>query len=1124
MAASGSSRSVERRTLFYLVAWTFVMMDGISLCTAAYDPFIFSFTRHSYNATIAENVRGRAFVTPDEKMGIMMADPTLEVKYKITSGDNEKFFKAESKLVGDFCFLLIRTHTGNNDVLNRERRDEYVLQVRATIKSRGQHKFNLRAKTQVRVTVLDTNDLSPLFHPNDYEVQVAEDAPLHRSVVRVSASDADIGINGEVYYSLDPNFLVRSNQFAIHPTSGVVTLTRPLSHHDKPVHDFSVLAHDRGPKTTSANARAAHVRVNVRQVNLHDPVIFVQHLSSVVEDSNVDVYAIVKVTDEDDGVHGEIGDVEIVSGDDDGLFRMQKASRPHEYNIVVLSFLDREVAPYGYNLTIAATDNGSPPRSTTKLVKVRVTDLNDHAPQFPRSKYETTVEELAPVGTPVLRVSATDTDVGRNALVRYRIVAGNNDGSFVVDANTGVLKVAKRLDAETKKEYELTLMATDQGNNGMRKNSTTRVSVSVSDNNDEDPVFVTSSSEVTLSENEPAGTAVFTARAVDSDQGENGYVSYSIANLSPTPFSIDHFTGEIRTREQLDYETQRRTYLLKVRASDWGSPYRRQTEMTLRVNVRDVNDNRPQFEKVDCVGQLYRRAPIRTPILTLSAVDFDSGNIITYLVVSGNEDRCFDLDPSSGLVSLACSLDDVRAKERFLNVTATDGLNFADEMAVKMTLVNRQTVAFQCRDVGVVAHLKEQLVLSEKNNQGDQEDQIAQMPIRYGANRHQPRFAPERFDLPAAFRVNESAPVGHKIAIVKAVDRDLGYNGQVVYVISDGDVDGCFQMDTYGGALRVSAPLDRERRSVYRLNVTAWDLGRPQRGSWRAVEVEIDDVNDNPPVFDKAVHSVTVSEGVVNGSVVVRLRATDKDIGRNARVTYSLFTDTEDFAVDPVEGTVKVTSKLDREKQEVYELRVKATDGGLERAMSAIAVVRVKLTDVNDNAPKFAMEQYTTRIREDVPQGAILIALWARDPDLGAGGHVTYSLPDVSSDPDLPFEVDPDFGVIRVTKGLDFESRQMYNLSVRARDEGSPPMESMTHVLVEVMDVNENQQSPIFDDFVLMGRVAENKSPGTFVMQVEARDEDDPWSNNGMVVYSIRDGDGLGRFVIDEQGEEFIVI
>lgn len=188
----------------------------------------FRFTQPVYNVSIPENSIGKTYVAPEERMGIKLAsaDSDVDIRFRIMSGDRDKFFKAEERTVGDFCFLLIRTRTSNVDVLNRERKDRYVLEVRATSSKRdGRNRgVTLEADTTVIVTILDTNDLNPLFYPIEYETTVTEDTPLHRSILRVIAEDADLGRNGEIYYS----FAEETDQFAVHPVSGVITLTRPL--------------------------------------------------------------------------------------------------------------------------------------------------------------------------------------------------------------------------------------------------------------------------------------------------------------------------------------------------------------------------------------------------------------------------------------------------------------------------------------------------------------------------------------------------------------------------------------------------------------------------------------------------------------------------------------------------------------------------------------------------------------------------------------------------------------------------------------------------------------------------------------------------------------------------------
>uniref|UniRef100_A0AAV2J5P5 Cadherin domain-containing protein n=1 Tax=Knipowitschia caucasica TaxID=637954 RepID=A0AAV2J5P5_KNICA len=156
---------------------------------------------------------------------------------------------------------------------------------------------------------------------------------------------------------------------------------------------------------------------------------------------------------------------------------------------------------------------------------------------------------------------------------------------------------------------------------------------------------------------------------------------------------------------------------------------------------------------------------------------------------------------------------------------------------------------------------------------------------------------------------------------------------------------------------------------------------------------------------------------------------------------------------------------------------------------------------------------YKARALEDLPVGTVVAWLETQDPDLGLGGQVRYSL---ANDYNGWFEVDKASGAIRLTKELDYETQQFYNLTVRAKDKGRPvSLLSVTFVEIEVVDVNENLYGPYFNQFALTGVIKENSRIGTTLLQVTANDEDD--GRDGEIQYSIRDGSGLGRFTIDEE-------
>lgn len=179
---------------------------GSSIISGANEiPYQFNFSHPIYNVTIPENSVQKTFAiqpyTDKARMGIQLYDDGvhhIDVKYQIVGGDKNKVFKAEERVVGDFAFLTIRTRT-NNIVLNREKGDSYRLKIKATVsRSRSGTKKRIvdEAETIVDVKILDKNDLSPLFYPTKYSITITDDTPLHQSIVRVTAEDADIGING----------------------------------------------------------------------------------------------------------------------------------------------------------------------------------------------------------------------------------------------------------------------------------------------------------------------------------------------------------------------------------------------------------------------------------------------------------------------------------------------------------------------------------------------------------------------------------------------------------------------------------------------------------------------------------------------------------------------------------------------------------------------------------------------------------------------------------------------------------------------------------------------------------------------------------------------------------------
>ncbi|KAJ8410901.1 hypothetical protein AAFF_G00188580 [Aldrovandia affinis] len=1055
----------------------------------------FLFTHSLYNATVYENSAARTYANSKIKMGITLVHRSWDIKYRITSGDEEGFFKAEEYVLGDFCFLRVRTKGGNSAILNREIQDNYVLTVKATVKG-----DILETWTKVNVQVLDMNDLRPLFSPTTYSVTIPESTPLRTSIAQVTATDADIGSNGEFYYF----FKEKMELFTVHPTSGVISLSGRLNTDEQNRYDLEILAVDRGMKLYGNNgvSSTAKLFIHVERINEHAPVLnVVTHIPSLMDKDPI--YAVITVEDLDEGLNGEIESVTIVAGDPSEQFTLDRSAVSNEFQIKASEAVDWDHFPYGVNLTLQAKDRGFP----QKFSAVRVVHLLVKRPQpveakFEKEVYEMMLNEISPVGTIVeaVKISPEPDDA------EYILSPTADSAYFKMNTLTGVITTAREFTMVNQDVFELEVVEVDSE---MR----VKVRVIIEDANDNTPMFSQPTYEVFVNESIPIGTNILTVSAVDDDKGENGYITYTIASLQTLPFKINQFTGVISTTKELDFESSSESYVFVVRASDWGAPYRRENEVNVTVHLENVNDNQPLFEKIACQGVISRDFPTGEVITTMSAIDVDELELVKYKILSGNERGFFDLNPDSGVLSLRRSLVTASPKNGVfsLKITATDGENFSDPMFVNVSIVHGKTTSksFNCKETRVAQKLAEKLLKKAKvNSKPKVEEGFIDL---FSVNRQTPQFDKS---FPSHISVREDLGVSASVFSVKAYDGDAGFNGQIMYVISDGNRDNCFNINMESGLITVFLPMDREKIDRYLLNITIYDLGQPQKSNWRLLTVYVEDANDNAPQFLQESYKTVIPENTAIGTEVIQVEATDKDLGPNAEIYYTVLTSTTQFGINSTNGIVYVAGQLDREFISTFRLKIEARDKAEKGSQKfSVTTLRISLEDVNDCPPAFVPSYYNARVLEDLPVGTVVAWLETQDPDLGLGGQVRYSL---ANDYNGKFEVDKASGVIRLTKELDYEKQQFYNLTVRAKDKGRPvSLLSVSFVEVEVVDVNENLYTPYFSDFALTGFVKENARIGSSVLQVTARDDDT--GRDGDIQYTIRDGSGLGRFSIDEE-------
>uniref|UniRef100_A0A4W6FXB1 FAT atypical cadherin 3 n=1 Tax=Lates calcarifer TaxID=8187 RepID=A0A4W6FXB1_LATCA len=1055
------------------------------------------FTQPAYNASIFENSAARTYTRSEVKMGIILAPPrSLDIRYSIVSGDDEGIFQAEEFVMGDFCFLRVRTNGGSGAILNREVQDNYTLTVKASAQG------GLEALATVYIKVLDTNDLRPLFSPTSYSFIVPESAPLGTSIGRVTATDADVGSNGEFYYF----FRTKVELFAVHPTSGVITLTGQPRVDKQDRFELEVQVVDRGMKLygNSGISSTARLVLTVERVNEFAPVLNAVAVVPSWTDKDP-VYAIVTVEDKDEGVSGEIEWVSIIEGDPLEQFVIDRLPVGNEYRVKTSEFVDWDTFPYGCNITFQAKDRGIPPKfSNIQVVQLLVSKPEPVLANFEKDVYVVQLSEIAPPGTIVEVVKISPASLS----VNYSFSSLSDPMYFDINPLTGVIITTRQLTRISQDFIELEVV------DGISQQRA-RVQITIEDANDNSPVFNRPFYDVSVNESLPVGTVVLVVSAVDYDKGENGYVTHTISGEQSLPFSIDQNSGEVRITRDLDFESSDDIYTFAVRASDWGSPYRRESEVNVTIRLININDNQPLFESVSCRGMISRDFPVSQTIVTLSAVDMDELGMVKYKILSGNELDYFTLNPDSGALSLKRSLavDNLKNGVFNLKLVATDGELFSEPTFVNVSVVRGRMPprGFNCKETRVAQLLAEKMLSKVSAMARPRPDE--RFTDLFSMNKQAPQFEA----LPTSILVREDLPAGASVFQVRARDADTGFNGRILFSIYDGNKENCFNINMETGLITVLQPLDRERSDRYFLNITIYDQGIPQMSSWRLLTVIIEDANDNEPQFYQDSFSALVSENAAIGMEVLTITAYDRDMGQNGQLSYIMLTSVPQFGIDSETGSVFVASYLDRETVPMFTLKVEVRDKA-ERGTrrSSVTTLSIILEDVNDCAPAFIPSSYSARALEDLPPGAVITWVQAQDPDIGPSGQVRYSL---INDFNGTFEVgdvtiNAVSGVLRIRKELDFEKQQFFNLTVLAEDRGVPSLRSETFVEVEVVDVNENLYAPYFTDFAVRGSVKENSRAGTSVLTVSAKDEDK--GRDGVLRYSVRGGSGLGTFTIDE--------
>ncbi|XP_014446258.1 protocadherin alpha-11-like [Tupaia chinensis] len=270
------------------------------------------------------------------------------------------------------------------------------------------------------------------------------------------------------------------------------------------------------------------------------------------------------------------------------------------------------------------------------------------------------------------------------------------------------------------------------------------------------------------------------------------------------------------------------------------------------------------------------------------------------------------------------------------------------------------------------------------------------------------------------------------------------------------------------------------------------------------VEVEVKDINDNPPLFSVKEQRLQIFESKQSDSRFPLEGASDEDVDENALLTYRL-SENEYFSLESPTNSKQskrlsliLKKSLDREKTPELNLLLTATDGGKPQLTGSVQLF-IRVLDVNDNDPEFDQSEYKVRLMENAAVGTFVIKLNATDRDEGVNGEVTYSLMSIKPNGSPLFILDRNNGEMRVNGTLDYEENKFYEIEVQATDKGTPPMAGHCTVWVEILDANDNP--PEVTVTTLSLPVREDAQSGTVIALISVSDPDS--GVNGQVTCSL---------------------
>ncbi|XP_044262289.1 cadherin-89D isoform X1 [Tribolium madens] len=782
--------------------------------------------------------------------------------------------------------------------------------------------------------------------------------------------------------------------------------------------------------------------------------------------------------------------------------------------------LDRETRDVYRLTVLAEYSKGAITGTGIYQVTIHVDDENDNKPTFEHSKYEGKVTENCISGTEVdlnYLIHVSDKDTGDNGQFSVTIF-GNGSEKFRLDRNTGKIFFTSSdspLDREETSVFNLRLVAKDQG--GLYDEAI--LIIMVEDENDNSPTFVQfivydeidaeieeydklgnrighfepenstkgtyvltpayirakkakgkMSPLIILKEDISVGTPVIKLVAEDRDFGDNAVVKYEMVSetyipneYSAEPFHLTQYfmvhstNGEISVSRTLPPESE---FRLNISASDKGGL---KDHISVRLTIEDVNDHPPVFSKSWYNFDAEEASYSRNIIGRVEAIDGDFGPNanITYKIQEKDPKLPFAITPQGGVLTIDGVLDrETKDKYNFV-VVAKDNPTKGESLS---SFVNVEVNVLDVNDNPPSFYGYDDLLPNPESNTYSNHNYQENIPVYYAT-------------------VAENSPIGTPVTRIFANDSDFTGNGNGLLLFDiplKKNRQNLFTIDSKEGIVTTIGKLDFENQNMHNITIVASDLGSPSLSSTALLVVTVIDVPEDlqsmeHPVFAHRYYEVEVEENVPVPLKVLTLNVTESY--RTHKLKYSIVAEKNSdvrktFRIDPRNGTLYIIESPDREKKALYELIIRLEQYKVGRDMTVMVYpvtnerlgnlglnevkVIIRITDVNDNIPKFTItgRPIIAAIPTTASYGHHILRLQAKDPDLGLNGEVRYQILGRADEAARRFTIDPITGQVRAIANFARDAGKVYGFDVKATDRrgADDGKSSIANVFVYVLD------------------------------------------------------------------------